>query len=102
MIRRPPRSTLFPYTTLFRSKFLTSSVISKNLGIELAAYIHFANSRAKYAGAELARSEEHTSELQSRRDLVCRLLLEKKKTNQTAPFRCLSSSCTKLLRRLLT
>src|SRR6266496_1226552 len=64
MIRRPPRSTLFPYTTLFRSYFCAvSSVKSMSCAID--------------AGFEV-RSEEHTSELQSRRDLVCRLLLEKK------------------------
>src|SRR5438874_6261337 len=67
MLRRPPRSTLFPYTTLFRSV--------ERLLLDLAALIHALH------GAEhvSARSEEHTSELQSRRDLVCRLLLEKKK-----------------------
>src|SRR5690349_23865363 len=73
MIRRPPRSTLFPYTTLFRSAHLGGllELGRVDLGIaevELQAF-----------GAEVARSEEHTSELQSRRDLVCRLLLEKKK-----------------------
>src|SRR5438132_3612628 len=68
MIRRPPRSTLFPYTTLFRS---TSTDCSWRSG---------ASSRATGATARaLARSEEHTSELQSHSDLVCRLLLEKKK-----------------------
>src|SRR6478736_8116368 len=65
MIRRPPRSTLFPYTTLFRSPPLTSPYL--NLG-----------ERAWTAGR---RSEEHTSELQSQSNLVCRLLLEKKKKN---------------------
>src|SRR5690349_23561389 len=65
MLRRPPRSTLFPYTTLFRSKM--ALVFRWYLGQSS----HWAN-----AGE---RSEEHTSELQSRRDLVCRLLLEKKK-----------------------
>src|SRR3982750_1345963 len=65
MIRRPPRSTLFPYTTLFRSRHsLTASV-----PIDMR----------KSAGIPMPRSEEHTSELQSRSDLVCRLLLEKKK-----------------------
>src|SRR5690349_25120496 len=69
MIRRPPRSTLFPYTTLFRS-------LHPAVGGELLV---------DQPGGPLAadRSEEHTSELQSRRDLVCRLLLEKKKKNQT-------------------
>src|SRR5260221_6701230 len=66
MIRRPPRSTLFPYTTLFRS----SSVISPHCNLCLPG------SRRSPA----SRSEEHTSELQSHSDLVCRLLLEKKKT----------------------
>src|SRR6478672_6186420 len=69
MIRRPPRSTLFPYTTLFRSA-------SKQPG--LAATAPQGPSRA----CSRARSEEHTSELQSRSDLVCRLLLEKKKLKQ--------------------
>src|SRR6266849_9010733 len=64
MIRRPPRSTLFPYTTLFRSRRGCTAVIGGR--IECPAQM-------------LARSEEHTSELQSRVDLVCRLLLEKKK-----------------------
>src|SRR5438874_8638244 len=68
MIRRPPRSTLFPYTTLF---------LSAILGASAAAPTTFALPRAGRGDA--TRSEEHTSELQSRRDLVCRLLLEKKK-----------------------
>src|SRR5690349_23333751 len=86
MIRRPPRSTLFPYTTLFRS-----------VRGEKMSRVHDALRRAEEAGpaaqefgigtarttetrsADFIRSEEHTSELQSRRDLVCRLLLEKKK-----------------------
>src|SRR5436305_11648629 len=66
MIRRPPRSTLFPYTTLFRS-----------LGIVLD---HVPGRRAPIDRSHPWRSEEHTSELQSRPHLVCRLLLEKKKT----------------------
>src|SRR6202453_4479972 len=68
MIRRPPRSTLFPYTTLFRSRQFSSS--------HLPDRPHF-DGAVLSAGA--ARSEEHTSELQPRRHLVCRLLLEKKK-----------------------
>src|SRR3989442_7981010 len=68
MIRRPPRSTLFPYTTLFRS------------GGRLSACCRIPNSGVRSAeGHTRKRSEEHTSELQSRPHLVCRLLLEKKK-----------------------
>src|SRR5438132_10053914 len=70
MIRRPPRSTLFPYTTLFRS------VISDFIGTHGRDY--FARLAARFT-PNLMRSEEHTSELQSHSDLVCRLLLEKKK-----------------------
>src|SRR5438105_12559358 len=68
MIRRPPRSTLFPYTTLFRSEI---APIGRGAFAGAAGLLH--------AKAERKRSEEHTSELQSRVDLVCRLLLEKKK-----------------------
>src|SRR5206468_6785279 len=73
MLRRPPRSTLFPYTTLFRSLPLTIA-----LGTLVAAWLF---GGMGFWLALLVRSEEHTSELQSRSDLVCRLLLEKKKTN---------------------
>src|SRR3712207_7699336 len=93
MIRRPPRSTLFPYTTLFRSKpaSLVRSrvgVISSSMGTATAATPPtptpmMKRSAARYhqppSGASAQRSEEHTSELQSRQYLVCRLLLEKKK-----------------------
>src|SRR5438874_8637633 len=80
MIRRPPRSTLFPYTTLFRSP---------DGGLRLHERDCSTASRQWQSRLPL-RSEEHTSELQSRRDLVCRLLLEKKKkkktsTNSTTP-----------------
>src|SRR5438874_5263362 len=76
MIRRPPRSTLFPYTTLFRSQreklgFFAGVLV--DLGFDLAELLD-------------VRSEEHTSELQSRRDLVCRLLLEKKKKKLWQPI----------------
>src|SRR3712207_9490364 len=77
MIRRPPRSTLFPYTTLFRSWLLCprgAAWLAVGPDIDLPA-LH-AN---WYAGQDPWRSEEHTSELQSRQYLVCRLLLEKKK-----------------------
>src|SRR2546429_5202557 len=96
MIRRPPRSTLFPYTTLFRSTFFTvwSNVFDRaaikpgesflvqggSSGIGVAA-IQIESFRPP--GVRDGRSEEHTSELQSRLHLVCRLLLEKKKNNQT-------------------
>src|SRR3712207_8193411 len=86
MIRRPPRSTLFPYTTLFRSKESTFSGLS-GIG-DLIVTAMSQHSRNRYVGEhlgrgeqiqEILRSEEHTSELQSRQYLVCRLLLEKKK-----------------------
>src|SRR5438067_2748621 len=75
MIRRPPRSTLFPYTTLFRSMSLARSCRSV-CGRVLRVW----------RGGRSRRSEEHTSELQSRFDLVCRLLLEKKKKKNTTPI----------------
>src|SRR5690349_22996969 len=75
MIRRPPRSTLFPYTTLFRSRRARGP---RGQGVRRPHEdpVHRPRERAPPRGR---RSEEHTSELQSRRDLVCRLLLEKKK-----------------------
>src|SRR2546430_12150215 len=76
MIRRPPRSTLFPYTTLFRSGLEVEIVI-----VDPGAVFHFlqVNHVLLFLGG--ARSEEHTSELQSQSNLVCRLLLEKKKAS---------------------
>src|SRR5438034_5606217 len=76
MIRRPPRSTLFPYTTLFRSYPSCAGTMGKTTpsGKELATDEDFVTELL-----ETERSEEHTSELQSHSDLVCRLLLEKKK-----------------------
>src|SRR5687768_17818939 len=99
MIRRPPRSTLFPYTTLFRSSGAVGAIVGQLAKIKGARVVGVAGSDAKcryvvdelgfddcvshrsadLAGALRARSEEHTSELQSRLHLVCRLLLEKKK-----------------------
>src|SRR2546427_7340493 len=93
MIRRPPRSTLFPYTTLFRSvreepgrgqqeqarrldRVAGHAHGARPLPLERAALVH-----VQHAVDEAARSEEHTSELQSQSNLVCRLLLEKKKKN---------------------
>src|SRR3712207_8597624 len=81
MIRRPPRSTLFPYTTLFRSAERLPER-SQRLA-RAAAEIEASCQRAKSELQRLERSEEHTSELQSRQYLVCRLLLEKKKLIQT-------------------
>src|SRR5688572_31624411 len=84
MIRRPPRSTLFPYTTLFRSAHMLASEAEMEVGrIRKGAVGDLnGNGRAGEAGAQdQPRSEEHTSELQSQSNLVCRLLLEKKKNN---------------------
>src|SRR5690349_24019119 len=84
MIRRPPRSTLFPYTTLFRSHLvsLRGRKVSTITASSSVASWPMEASAAPGWGPCGDRSEEHTSELQSRRDLVCRLLLEKKKKNQ--------------------
>src|SRR5436190_13878669 len=77
MIRRPPRSTLFPYTTLFRSITIPTAVPP---GVYYVGYVlNGANSQYGTDKNAAVRSEEHTSELQSHSDLVCRLLLEKKK-----------------------
>src|SRR2546422_4370266 len=76
MIRRPPRSTLFPYTTLFRSHHQGMVIVA------IANVLHDGAMRARFHAepiVQATRSEEHTSELQSRLHLVCRLLLEKKK-----------------------
>src|SRR2546422_6357369 len=85
MIRRPPRSTLFPYTTLFRS----SPFRSNRSAVSPHRWIHATRSRRTVLtsarrswAATVMRSEEHTSELQSRLHLVCRLLLEKKKKKE--------------------
>src|SRR2546428_13171848 len=93
MIRRPPRSTLFPYTTLFRSERDDDAVPDGLPGILLGCTVESRDERERHESVHAAgmsrerepdggvhgRSEEHTSELQSRSDLVCRLLLEKKK-----------------------
>src|SRR2546426_1595739 len=91
MIRRPPRSTLFPYTTLFRSRCegllgVGRNRIGRGGGILNIVHRQSVNrARRLFAGGQLhrQRSEEHTSELQSPCNLVCRLLLEKKKRTET-------------------
>src|SRR5256885_9149002 len=89
MIRRPPRSTLFPYTTLFRSH--TYSQDSPN-GYQIVVNL---GGGVKRTADLLVRSEEHTSELQSPCNLVCRLLLEKKKNNITIPVKHTITCCIK-------
>src|SRR3712207_7200063 len=101
MIRRPPRSTLFPYTTLFRSTWKHSSPmerskilrkvgelsrqnakeIGRNITLDMGKTLAEASGEVMTCAEHCDRSEEHTSELQSRQYLVCRLLLEKKKTH---------------------
>src|SRR2546427_7740690 len=101
MIRRPPRSTLFPYTTLFRSVaiklFGTDLDVLRRTGEEIKRVLE------RVPGVEdlAVRSEEHTSELQSQSNLVCRLLLEKKKkkaqTHKTTRLRCVTThTCVRL------
>src|SRR5256885_13324893 len=97
MIRRPPRSTLFPYTTLFRSSFypaMLEAIGQATRSINMELYIFQPGKIADQFVAELSgkerRSEEHTSELQSPCNLVCRLLLEKKKLD-TLPSHTTSS-----------
>src|SRR5688572_33367426 len=85
MLRRPPRSTLFPYTTLFRSQVWPSAIALSEFIVSNQQLVHNKNILELGAGLGLPslvaskRSEEHTSELQSQSNLVCRLLLEKKK-----------------------
>src|SRR3712207_8056867 len=98
MIRRPPRSTLFPYTTLFRSQAFFRRLIALQDEAEVAycRMLSVSIDPAQVAAAFraglgarwtfLSRSEEHTSELQSRQYLVCRLLLEKKKATSNTPL----------------
>src|SRR5687768_17887098 len=102
MMRRPPRSTLFPYTTLFRSEVGTCSefgLVLRHIAMSVSA-VDRRPSHAVGVEVEMAahdrywmtrgeRSEEHTSELQSRLHLVCRLLLEKKKNNYLTVISCM-------------
>src|SRR5947209_13995545 len=92
MIRRPPRSTLFPYTTLFRSSGVPWTL---EMGRRLGCTFDAKNIQGYLNTANQSRSEEHTSELQSRQYLVCRLLLEKKKAKRNwemAPSKALAVS----------
>src|SRR5690242_21419595 len=97
MIRRPPRSTLFPYTTLFRSAARAAQQLLKRdrdrvqllLEVNNAVISHLALDDV-YAAVSACRSEEHTSELQSHVNLVCRLLLEKKKKKKHTTLNTLS------------
>src|SRR5687768_17800913 len=89
MIRRPPRSTLFPYTTLFRSLHFLGRGDPGPAGRDLVPGARIpagAEGQAGRGPGHRLRSEEHTSELQSRLHLVCRLLLEKKKNKQTKKY----------------
>src|SRR5258705_5358398 len=102
MIRRPPRSTLFPYTTLFRSvhqaeseaRLALDNPATRPLGLALLGTIRLQEGKYDESTTYLPRSEEHTSELQSLRHLVCRLLLEKKKI--TSPMQSGSSYAKKI------
>src|SRR2546426_5720132 len=90
MIRRPPRSTLFPYTTLFRSVNCSDGQIWQWLPCWKSSPLSFlkiVKEQVQHLISIHDRSEEHTSELQSPCNLVCRLLLEKKKTHQRPPCR---------------
>src|SRR5258708_20598484 len=99
MIRRPPRSTLFPYTTLFRSIWLYEPVLFGSLKALLDAdpaslpEDAAEQVRALFGSASSKRSEEHTSELQSPDHLVCRLLLEKKKMNVRVKMHTYCTEC---------
>src|SRR5260370_31086788 len=84
MIRRPPRSTLFPYTTLFRSRWMWICLVDIEACVAAQLVAELPQSFITQASM---RSEEHTSELQSHLNLVCRLLLEKKKNNTLTTFR---------------
>src|SRR3712207_8956461 len=97
MIRRPPRSTLFPYTTLFRSdtpgrRRLATGVLAPALGLAPSLVVALSPVLNRPTTTPQLRSEEHTSELQSRQYLVCRLLLEKKKKKVLDHYVDLNSS----------
>src|SRR2546427_5708297 len=94
MIRRPPRSTLFPYTTLFRSGFVRDrAALERAIAVWRGAERHFRVAIGDVGRPVADRSEEHTSELQSQSNLVCRLLLEKKKKTTTPTLALARTSC---------
>src|SRR5256885_3013139 len=102
MIRRPPRSTLFPYTTLFRSKF---GIVARRHArgffqhVQLHEILEVERDLGAAEKPSLFRSEEHTSELQSPCNLVCRLLLEKKISTTTCPNSSFKISLPNSVRR---
>src|SRR5688572_31235244 len=96
MIRRPPRSTLFPYTTLFRSPSVTNQYRRRATPRKNSK---LSNKRSH--GSRRTRSEEHTSELQSQSNLVCRLLLEKKKNTTTEPVEIVKTARTQSITNTL-
>src|SRR5260370_21482765 len=99
MIRRPPRSTLFPYTTLFRSSASHRGRIPKMLlPASESRKARHQSGRIEIPDRQETRSEEHTSELQSHLNLVCRLLLEKKKEQRHAPIPKITSPAFAMLR----
>src|SRR2546430_7105446 len=97
MIRRPPRSTLFPYTTLFRSAVSWAAQTALRDIIGRTALTDLLRGREK-----IERSEEHTSELQSQSNLVCRLLLEKKKKKRTSYKNIVIHKTTRVISAPLT
>src|SRR5690349_22661689 len=99
MIRRPPRSTLFPYTTLFRSRCGCPQT-GRGIRREGRHILEPVPRSVPGADRPVTRSEEHTSELQSRRDRVCRLLLEKKKKNQNTEIYLMKQQNTYRLLRV--
>src|SRR3712207_8356147 len=96
MIRRPPRSTLFPYTTLFRSRSASSDWHEQVYRMDRGrgdVPVAFRSGNTIIVDVSRVRSEEHTSELQSRQYLVCRLLLEKKKKNSKYNYNLVHTMC---------
>src|SRR5689334_24120608 len=94
IIRRPPRSTLFPYTTLFRSAAAIPIQCAVNQIEALLSFIEPGFEIHRQSALEINRSEEHTSELQSQFQLVCRLLLEKKKRTPLRAISCTTANTT--------